>query len=430
MATSTLASLNELTAPVKTDEILVQDDPSGSPEDKRMTLENALETPVPYNDLEEGAAPDDPSSGDVRIYAKTDGLMYSRDDAGNETLMSAGFGNASNLLCQCRLTPTTAKPVEGSDQLSYTSVYITPFEGDLVRVYDGSNWVMRTLTEIEVKLTDDAQTGDTTNGSAVITALTDTSHFVAGQVVSGVGIPVGAVISTVDSATQVTLDQNATADGSGVALTFKDPASSAFDIFLYDDSGTLKADKVIWTDLTTRATAITTQDGIEVLTGSTGKLLVGSYRTMTTAGESKWNRQYRTISNRYNQTRFELRGGQQSSHAVSSTSYVEMNGSDTTRAYFMLCKEQRMRMRAGGQAYGASGRICYFSIGLDGTTNSDSYRHEVYGAGASQDYYKLGWAIQDTYVAAGGHYYTGLEKVSAACQAIKTHVEADNGFLC
>jgi hypothetical protein len=42
--------------------------------------------------LAEGAAPATPSSGQVKIYAKSDGLAYSKDDAGAETLMSSGAG--------------------------------------------------------------------------------------------------------------------------------------------------------------------------------------------------------------------------------------------------------------------------------------------------------------------------------------------------
>jgi len=44
-------------------------------------------TKIPYN---EAAAPSTPAAGKVVTYAKTDGLMYSKDDAGTETLMSSG----------------------------------------------------------------------------------------------------------------------------------------------------------------------------------------------------------------------------------------------------------------------------------------------------------------------------------------------------
>lgn len=45
-----------------------------------------------YAVFNEESAPSTPSSGTVAVYAKADGLMYSKDDAGTETLMSGGAG--------------------------------------------------------------------------------------------------------------------------------------------------------------------------------------------------------------------------------------------------------------------------------------------------------------------------------------------------
>lgn len=46
--------------------------------------------------LAEGLAPDVPDSGTVKIYAKTDGLVYSMDDAGTETPLSGGGGGGGS----------------------------------------------------------------------------------------------------------------------------------------------------------------------------------------------------------------------------------------------------------------------------------------------------------------------------------------------
>lgn len=45
-----------------------------------------------YSDYAEIAAPSTPASGKVRLYAKSDGLLYSKDDAGAETVVSGGGG--------------------------------------------------------------------------------------------------------------------------------------------------------------------------------------------------------------------------------------------------------------------------------------------------------------------------------------------------
>jgi subtilisin-like proprotein convertase family protein len=56
-------------------------------------------------------------------------------------------------------------------------------------------------------------TGTLTNGSASVTGITSTKGLVAGQAVTGTGIPAGTTIQTVNSATAVTLSATATASG-------------------------------------------------------------------------------------------------------------------------------------------------------------------------------------------------------------------------
>jgi hypothetical protein len=62
--------------------------------------------------------------------------------------------------------------------------------------------------------------GNTTNGSPIVSGISSTSNLEADMYVTGAGIPAGTKILTVDSATQVTLDTNATATASGVSLAY------------------------------------------------------------------------------------------------------------------------------------------------------------------------------------------------------------------
>lgn len=57
-------------------------------------LTGALETPTRI-DFAEGVAPGTPGAAKVSLYAKADGLLYSKDDAGAETLVSGGAGGGS-----------------------------------------------------------------------------------------------------------------------------------------------------------------------------------------------------------------------------------------------------------------------------------------------------------------------------------------------
>ena len=56
--------------------------------------------------------------------------------------------------------------------------------------------------------------GTTSSGSAIVTAITSTANLNAGAAVYGAGIPDGTAILSVDSSTQVTLTNNATASAS------------------------------------------------------------------------------------------------------------------------------------------------------------------------------------------------------------------------
>lgn len=70
-------------------------------------------------DFTEAAAPATPAAGDVRLYAKSDGLLYSKDDAGVETLVSVG---SAGLGAWTSYTPTwgatTTPPTLGSSTIT------------------------------------------------------------------------------------------------------------------------------------------------------------------------------------------------------------------------------------------------------------------------------------------------------------------------
>lgn len=64
-------------------------------------------------------------------------------------------------------------------------------------------------------------------------------------------------------------------------------ASTNYDVFVYDNSGTLALSATAWTNATTRATDITLQNGVYVKSGSTTYRYVGTFRTTGTAGQTE-----------------------------------------------------------------------------------------------------------------------------------------------
>lgn len=77
-------------------------------------------------------------------------------------------------------------------------------------------------------------------------------------------------------------------------------ASTMNDVFVYASAGILNFDLVPWTNDTTRATALTTQDGILVKSGTPARRYVGTFRTTTVIGQTEDSFANRLIWNYYN----------------------------------------------------------------------------------------------------------------------------------
>jgi hypothetical protein len=77
-------------------------------------------------------------------------------------------------------------------------------------------------------------------------------------------------------------------------------ANTNYDIFGVVSGGTLTLNAVAWTNDTTRATAITQQDGVDVKTGALTNLLLGTIRITGTTGQTEDSITKRFVSNRYN----------------------------------------------------------------------------------------------------------------------------------
>jgi len=132
----------------------------------------------------------------------------------NGTVWIKGGGGGSvgldlEYLCQGRLTLESGVPVSTTDQTDKTNLYFTPYNGNLIEIYDGADWQRYQFTERT--------------------------------------LAVGGFT-----------------------------ASKPYDIFIHDEAGTLTLTGEVWTNATTRATALTTQDGVLVLTGATNKRYLGT----------------------------------------------------------------------------------------------------------------------------------------------------------
>jgi hypothetical protein len=83
-------------------------------------------------------------------------ITLSSTNAVNGVLATSngGTGSASwgQQYCQGRLTLTTAVPVTTADVTGATTVYFTPYNGNLFGYFDGTNWTVKTFTQASVSL--------------------------------------------------------------------------------------------------------------------------------------------------------------------------------------------------------------------------------------------------------------------------------------
>jgi len=83
----------------------------------------------------EGAAAATPDAAEVVTYAKADGLMYSKDDAGTETLMSGGPGGSALAVGTSALAT-----VEGTIGWQSTTERVRIYDGQRERAVGAQGW--------------------------------------------------------------------------------------------------------------------------------------------------------------------------------------------------------------------------------------------------------------------------------------------------
>lgn len=82
--------------------------------------------------------------------------------------------------------------------------------------------------------------------------------------------------------------------------------SQMYDVFAFDSSGVVTLELTAWTNDTTRATALTTQDGVLVKTGATTRRYLGSFRTTGVSGQTEDSIAKRYVWNYYHRVRRQM----------------------------------------------------------------------------------------------------------------------------
>lgn len=171
-------------------------------------------------------------------------------------------------LAQGRLTLSTGVPVTTSDVTAATTLYFTPFGGNLVALYNGTKWVLHTFTERSIS----------------IPASTNTNY----------------------------------------------------DVFLYNNSGTLTLELIAWTNDTTRATTLAFQDGTYIKNGDTSRKYLGTIRTTGVSGQCEDSLTKRFVWNFYNRVPRNLKKAVSGTHAYGTATLRAWNNDTANRVEMVL----------------------------------------------------------------------------------------------
>ena len=104
-------------------------------------------------------------------------------------------------------------------------------------------------------------------------------------------------------------------------------ADTNYDIWLYDNAGTLTLESTAWTNATTRATALTLQDGIYVKSGTATRRYLGTIRITNTTGQCEDSEIKRFVWNFNNRVVRALWDRETTSHTYSGTERLWNNSS-------------------------------------------------------------------------------------------------------
>lgn len=100
-------------------------------------------------------SPSFPSSGFTQVYAKSGDGLYTQNSTGNEYgLVSTGLFPMH--VCQGRLTLVSGAPIVDSASDKDT-LYFMPFNGNIVRIFNGTNWEIKTFSQLSISLAGLAQ---------------------------------------------------------------------------------------------------------------------------------------------------------------------------------------------------------------------------------------------------------------------------------
>lgn len=113
-------------------------------------------------------------------------------------------------------------------------------------------------------------------------------------------------------------------------------ASKPYDVFAYNNAGTVTLELLVWTDATNRATALAFQDGIYVKSGATTRRYLGTIYINSSGGQTDDAPATRFVWNYYNRLLRELVKSSFSNHTYNTSAFRAWNNDTANKAEYIV----------------------------------------------------------------------------------------------
>jgi len=177
------------------------------------------------------------------------------------------------------------------------------------------------------------------------------------------------------------------------------------DVFTYYNGSAVALELVEWTNDTTRATSLNTQDGVFVKSGDATKRYVGTIRTTGTTGQCEDSFTSRYVWNMYNRaSRWSFTANTTANWSYATVAWREYNaGTGQLRFKFVLGMPQCIIVKPHGNTTGTG----YVGYAIDTTTG---YASAWYMSGSVMYYAAKLLNNNVNLLPIGYHYVTGIEQ--------------------
>jgi hypothetical protein len=188
-------------------------------------------------------------------------------------------------------------------------------------------------------------------------------------------------------------------------------ASKPYDIWVYNNAGTATLDSTVWTNATTRATALAYQDGRLVKSGATTRLYLGTIY-MDAASKCQDTLLKRYVWNYYNRVLIPGRVVEDETWTYATNTWRIINNTATNLVDFIIGVSEETIKSTYSISMGVdTTEVGYISIGLDATdtqaANASASKAYISGAG----FINYCTCTFNGLVSAGKHYLAPIEKV-------------------